>query len=70
VRPIGPAFTNVNSSVVGEEGAVISWEYFGPDKNVYVEYIVENSKLFLLLYNIVSSHHKADCMYINTQLSI
>ncbi|XP_031671465.1 neuronal cell adhesion molecule isoform X7 [Oncorhynchus kisutch] len=44
VRPIGPAFTNVNSSVVGEEGAVISWEYFGPDKNVYVEYIVENSK--------------------------
>ncbi|CDR00173.1 unnamed protein product, partial [Oncorhynchus mykiss] len=43
-RPIGPAFTNVNSSVVGEEGAVISWEYFGPDKNVYVEYIVENSK--------------------------
>ncbi|CAB1346288.1 unnamed protein product, partial [Coregonus sp. 'balchen'] len=44
VGPIGPAFTNVNSSVVGEEGAVISWEYFGPDKNVYVEYIVENSK--------------------------
>uniref|UniRef100_A0A8C7ICZ6 Neuronal cell adhesion molecule a n=1 Tax=Oncorhynchus kisutch TaxID=8019 RepID=A0A8C7ICZ6_ONCKI len=44
LRPIGPAFTNVNSSVVGEEGAVISWEYFGPDKNVYVEYIVENSK--------------------------
>ncbi|XP_029603023.1 neuronal cell adhesion molecule isoform X4 [Salmo trutta] len=44
VHPIGSAFTNVNSSVVGEEGAVISWEYFGPDKNVYVEYIVENSK--------------------------
>ncbi|XP_019911974.3 neuronal cell adhesion molecule a isoform X4 [Esox lucius] len=44
VRPIGPVFTNVNSSVVGEEGAVISWEYSGPDKNVYVEYIVENSK--------------------------
>uniref|UniRef100_A0A674F1M2 Neuronal cell adhesion molecule a n=1 Tax=Salmo trutta TaxID=8032 RepID=A0A674F1M2_SALTR len=44
LHPIGSAFTNVNSSVVGEEGAVISWEYFGPDKNVYVEYIVENSK--------------------------
>ncbi|XP_038843979.1 neuronal cell adhesion molecule-like isoform X2 [Salvelinus namaycush] len=43
VHSIGPAFTNVNSSVVGEEGAVISWEYFGPDKNVYVEYIVENT---------------------------
>nr|XP_029512444.1 neuronal cell adhesion molecule-like [Oncorhynchus nerka] len=44
VRPIGPAFTNVNCSVVGDEGAVINWEYFGPDKNVYVEYIEENSK--------------------------
>ncbi|KAJ8373250.1 hypothetical protein AAFF_G00266970 [Aldrovandia affinis] len=43
VRPVGSAFGNVSSSV-RENGAVISWEYWGPDKNVYIEYIVENSK--------------------------
>ncbi|XP_008310155.1 neuronal cell adhesion molecule isoform X4 [Cynoglossus semilaevis] len=42
VRPASP-FGNVSSSV-GEDGAFISWEYWGPEKNVYVEYIVENSK--------------------------
>ncbi|XP_040886062.1 neuronal cell adhesion molecule a isoform X1 [Toxotes jaculatrix] len=41
--PVGPAFGTVNTSV-SEDGAVISWEYFGHHKNVYVEYIVENSK--------------------------
>uniref|UniRef100_A0A674MZ97 Neural cell adhesion molecule L1 n=1 Tax=Takifugu rubripes TaxID=31033 RepID=A0A674MZ97_TAKRU len=41
--PVGPAFGTVNTSV-SEEGAVISWDYFGHHKNVYVEYIVENSK--------------------------
>ncbi|XP_075886408.1 neuronal cell adhesion molecule a isoform X4 [Nelusetta ayraudi] len=41
--PLGPAFGTVNTSV-SEEGAVISWDYFGRHKNVYVEYIVENSK--------------------------
>ncbi|XP_070686199.1 neuronal cell adhesion molecule-like [Pempheris klunzingeri] len=39
--PVSP-FGNVSSSV-GEDGALISWEYWGPEKNVYVEYIV-NSK--------------------------
>uniref|UniRef100_A0A8C4IP76 Neuronal cell adhesion molecule a n=1 Tax=Dicentrarchus labrax TaxID=13489 RepID=A0A8C4IP76_DICLA len=43
VAPIGPAFGTVNTSV-SEDGAVISWDYFGHHKNVYVEYIVENSK--------------------------
>ncbi|XP_028255198.1 neuronal cell adhesion molecule a isoform X2 [Parambassis ranga] len=43
VPPVGPAFGTVNTSV-SEDGAVISWEYFGHHKNVYVEYIVENSK--------------------------
>ncbi|KAM9846169.1 neuronal cell adhesion molecule a [Aulostomus maculatus] len=43
VPPAGPAFGKVNTSV-SEDGAVISWEYFGHHKNVYVEYIVENSK--------------------------
>uniref|UniRef100_A0A3Q1F1H5 Neural cell adhesion molecule L1 n=1 Tax=Acanthochromis polyacanthus TaxID=80966 RepID=A0A3Q1F1H5_9TELE len=43
VRPVGPPFGTVNTSV-SEDGAVISWEYFGHHKNVYVEYIVENSK--------------------------
>ncbi|XP_064174834.1 neuronal cell adhesion molecule a isoform X3 [Anguilla rostrata] len=42
-RPVGPAFGNV-SSTVRENEALISWEYWGPDKNVYIEYIVENSK--------------------------
>ncbi|XP_060885409.1 neuronal cell adhesion molecule a isoform X4 [Labrus mixtus] len=41
--PVGPAFGPVNTSV-SEEGAVISWDYFGHHKNVYVEYSVENSK--------------------------
>ncbi|XP_076578915.1 neuronal cell adhesion molecule a isoform X3 [Chaetodon auriga] len=43
VPPVGPAFGTVNTSV-SEDGAVISWDYFGHHKNVYVEYIVENSK--------------------------
>ncbi|XP_030631249.1 neuronal cell adhesion molecule isoform X4 [Chanos chanos] len=41
-HPVSPAFGNVSSSV-GEEGAIISWEYWGPEKHVYVEYIVENT---------------------------
>ncbi|XP_051237581.1 neuronal cell adhesion molecule isoform X5 [Dicentrarchus labrax] len=40
--PVSP-FGNVTSSVQ-EGGALISWEYWGPEKNVYVEYIVENSE--------------------------
>ncbi|XP_044041645.1 neuronal cell adhesion molecule a isoform X2 [Siniperca chuatsi] len=43
VPPVGPAFGKVNTSL-SEDGAVISWDYFGHHKNVYVEYIVENSK--------------------------
>ncbi|XP_062373436.1 neuronal cell adhesion molecule a [Sardina pilchardus] len=41
-RPTARAFGRVNSSVE-QNGAVISWEYSGPD-NIYVEYNVENSK--------------------------
>ncbi|KAM9327316.1 neuronal cell adhesion molecule a [Pholidichthys leucotaenia] len=41
--PVGPVFGTVNTSVL-EDSAVISWEYFGHQKNVYVEYIVENSQ--------------------------
>ncbi|XP_044212657.1 neuronal cell adhesion molecule-like isoform X3 [Thunnus albacares] len=40
--PVSP-FGNVSSSM-GEDGALISWEYWGPEKNVYLEYIVENSE--------------------------
>lgn len=40
--PVNP-FGNV-SSLVGENGTLISWEYWGPEKNVYVEYKSENSK--------------------------
>nr|XP_046234888.1 neuronal cell adhesion molecule a isoform X2 [Scatophagus argus] len=43
VPPVGPAFGTVNTSI-SENGAVISWDYFGHHRNVYVEYIVENSK--------------------------
>ncbi|XP_059361120.1 neuronal cell adhesion molecule-like isoform X9 [Carassius carassius] len=41
--PAGRMFGSVNSSVE-ENHAVISWEYSGPDRNVYVEYVVDNSK--------------------------
>ncbi|XP_061577032.1 neuronal cell adhesion molecule-like isoform X2 [Cololabis saira] len=41
-RPASP-FTNISSSV-GEDGALISWEYWGPEKNIYVEYIVNDSE--------------------------
>ncbi|XP_070829280.1 neuronal cell adhesion molecule-like isoform X9 [Chaetodon trifascialis] len=40
--PVSP-FGNVSSSV-GEDGALISWEYWGPEKNVYVEYKNKNSE--------------------------
>uniref|UniRef100_A0A3Q2NZ88 Neuronal cell adhesion molecule n=1 Tax=Fundulus heteroclitus TaxID=8078 RepID=A0A3Q2NZ88_FUNHE len=41
-RPASP-FANVSSSVE-EDGALISWEYWGPEKNVYVEYIADNKE--------------------------
>ncbi|KAL3061244.1 hypothetical protein OYC64_009437 [Pagothenia borchgrevinki] len=37
------SFKNISSSFV-EDGTLISWEYWGPEKNVYVEYIVKNSE--------------------------
>ncbi|KAM8750868.1 neuronal cell adhesion molecule-like isoform 4-T4 [Acanthopagrus schlegelii] len=40
--PVSP-FVNVNSSV-GESGALISWEYWGPENNIYVEYKNQNSE--------------------------
>nr|XP_015813184.1 neuronal cell adhesion molecule a isoform X4 [Nothobranchius furzeri] len=43
VPPVGPVFGTVNASAI-EGGAVISWEYFGHHKNVFVEYNVENSE--------------------------
>ncbi|XP_048013766.1 LOW QUALITY PROTEIN: neuronal cell adhesion molecule-like [Megalobrama amblycephala] len=39
---VAPAFGNVSSSV-SEDGARISWEYWGPEKHLYVEYIIDNS---------------------------
>uniref|UniRef100_A0A673L3Q6 Neural cell adhesion molecule L1 n=1 Tax=Sinocyclocheilus rhinocerous TaxID=307959 RepID=A0A673L3Q6_9TELE len=41
--PVAPAFGNVSSSV-SEDGALISWEYWGPEKHLYVEYIIDKSK--------------------------
>uniref|UniRef100_A0A8C2KWI8 Neuronal cell adhesion molecule n=1 Tax=Cyprinus carpio TaxID=7962 RepID=A0A8C2KWI8_CYPCA len=40
---VTPAFGNISSSV-SEDGALISWEYWGPEKHLYVEYIIDNSK--------------------------
>lgn len=40
--PVSP-FGNISSSV-GEDRALISWEYWGPEKNIYVEYKNQNSK--------------------------
>ncbi|XP_016519822.1 neuronal cell adhesion molecule a isoform X7 [Poecilia formosa] len=42
VTSAGSVFGTVNASV-SEEGLVISWEYFGHNKNLFVEYAVENS---------------------------
>uniref|UniRef100_A0A7N6A8K4 Neural cell adhesion molecule L1 n=1 Tax=Anabas testudineus TaxID=64144 RepID=A0A7N6A8K4_ANATE len=53
--PVLPVFGTVNTSV-SEDGAVISWEYFGHHKNVYVEYIVENSKEDWIKEMVNSSH--------------
>uniref|UniRef100_A0A8C2KYN9 Neuronal cell adhesion molecule n=1 Tax=Cyprinus carpio TaxID=7962 RepID=A0A8C2KYN9_CYPCA len=39
---VTPAFGNISSSV-SEDGALISWEYWGPEKHLYVEYIIDNS---------------------------
>uniref|UniRef100_A0A3Q1FDF4 Neuronal cell adhesion molecule n=2 Tax=Acanthochromis polyacanthus TaxID=80966 RepID=A0A3Q1FDF4_9TELE len=36
-------FGNV-SYAVGDDGALISWEYWGLEKNVYVEYVVKDSE--------------------------
>ncbi|GAA6223959.1 neuronal cell adhesion molecule-like isoform X4 [Lates japonicus] len=41
-RPASP-FGNLSSSV-GEHGALITWEYWGSGKTIYVEYIVKNSE--------------------------
>ncbi|AWP08164.1 putative neuronal cell adhesion molecule-like [Scophthalmus maximus] len=41
-RPVSP-FGNV-SSLLRDDGAHISWEYWGPERNVFVEYTVENSE--------------------------
>ncbi|KAG7265490.1 hypothetical protein CRUP_035630 [Coryphaenoides rupestris] len=38
-----PAFWNV-SWAPGEKGLVFSWDYWGPERNVYVEYVVKNSE--------------------------
>ncbi|XP_015251595.1 PREDICTED: neuronal cell adhesion molecule-like isoform X3 [Cyprinodon variegatus] len=43
VPSVGPVFGTVNTSV-SEEGPVISWEYFGHQKRLFVEYVVENSE--------------------------
>ena len=43
VASVAPSFGNV-SSVPGVEGPVISWEYSGPERKVYLEYVLKNSK--------------------------
>ena len=43
---VAPSFGNV-SSVPGAEGPVISWEYWGPERKVYLEYVLKNSKHLL-----------------------
>lgn len=43
VAPVAPAFGNV-SWTEGQEGPVVSWEYWGPERNVYLEYVLKTSK--------------------------
>uniref|UniRef100_A0A8C2KCF3 Neuronal cell adhesion molecule n=1 Tax=Cyprinus carpio TaxID=7962 RepID=A0A8C2KCF3_CYPCA len=40
--PVAPAFGNVSSSM-SKDGALISWEYWGTKKLLYVEYIIDKS---------------------------
>ncbi|XP_057692803.1 neuronal cell adhesion molecule-like isoform X3 [Corythoichthys intestinalis] len=41
--PAASPFGSVNSSRA-EDGTLISWEYWGPERNIYLEYIDENSE--------------------------
>uniref|UniRef100_A0A8C1PVI3 Neural cell adhesion molecule L1 n=1 Tax=Cyprinus carpio TaxID=7962 RepID=A0A8C1PVI3_CYPCA len=43
VLPVAPAFGNVSSSM-SKDGELISWQYWGPEKLLYVEYIIDKSK--------------------------
>nr|XP_057944276.1 neuronal cell adhesion molecule-like isoform X7 [Doryrhamphus excisus] len=40
--PTASPFGSVNSSV-GEDGVLISWEYWGPEKSISLEYIADNT---------------------------
>ncbi|XP_076862831.1 neuronal cell adhesion molecule a isoform X3 [Brachyhypopomus gauderio] len=42
-RPVGPVFGSVNFSLE-EDHAILNWEYSGTEKNVFVEYVSDNSK--------------------------
>ena len=42
-RPPGPVFGPLNATA-SEDGALLSWEYFGQPRNIFVEYTVEHSK--------------------------
>uniref|UniRef100_A0A8C1PWD5 Neural cell adhesion molecule L1 n=1 Tax=Cyprinus carpio TaxID=7962 RepID=A0A8C1PWD5_CYPCA len=42
VLPVAPAFGNVSSSM-SKDGELISWQYWGPEKLLYVEYIIDKS---------------------------
>lgn len=55
-QPASP-FKNISSSFV-EDGTLISWEYWGPEKNVYVEYIVKNSKQSISPFLFLSVSHR------------
>lgn len=53
--PAAPAFGNVSSSL-SEDGPLISWEYWGPENHLYVEYIIDKSKtssMFVVLWIVV-----------------
>lgn len=43
LAPPASLFSNV-TSVVGEDGVLIRWDYWGPETNIYVEYRNEDSK--------------------------
>ncbi|KAG7248632.1 hypothetical protein CRUP_014966, partial [Coryphaenoides rupestris] len=42
-RPTGPVFGPLNATAF-EDSALLSWEYYGPPRNIFVEYAVEHSK--------------------------
>lgn len=48
--PVSGDFGNVNSSFE-DDGVLISWDYWGPEKSIYIEYKIDDSKRHTLIFD-------------------